>query len=151
VSDREVKYVLSGLKKQQAAVKINKQPTRICDLRNWPDVPITDKQVNEFLKEHFKSNPQLYRPTADVWGEITTRFGSRLNQQSGEERASTKERTAKAHIQEPDRANQDSANESPSVGQGGADKKPRKKVQRKKGIPSTLLSKRPPDTEPLGE
>lgn len=76
LTDREVKSVLSGLRKQQAAIKIGKQPSRVCDLRNWPDVPITDKQVDEWLKAHFKSNPQLYRPTADVWGEITHRFAT---------------------------------------------------------------------------
>jgi hypothetical protein len=74
LKDRDVKAVLDKLNRQQAAIKIGKQPTHIADLRDWPDVNIPQKQVDEFILKLYKNNPQLYRPTAEVWGEITTRF-----------------------------------------------------------------------------
>lgn len=78
ITDREITFVLSALKKRQAAIRINKQLPRICDMRTWPDIDaeVSDQQVTEFLKHLFKSNPQLYRRTAEVWGEITHRFAN---------------------------------------------------------------------------
>ena len=74
ISDREVKYVLSGLKQGQAAIKIGKQSTRVCDLRRWPDIQMSDKDLDAWFMKHYKTNPQLYRPKAEVWKEIINRF-----------------------------------------------------------------------------
>jgi hypothetical protein len=74
LTDREVSYALSQTKKQNAVIKINKQPPVSTRLRDWPDAQVDGKAVADFLQKLYTSNPQLYRPVAEVWGEIKTRF-----------------------------------------------------------------------------
>jgi hypothetical protein len=74
LSDRDVSYALAQTKKQNAVIKINKQPPVSTRLRDWPDVEVSRKDLSAFLQKLYTSNPQLYRPKADVWGEIKNRF-----------------------------------------------------------------------------
>lgn len=74
LSDRDVSYALAQTKKQNAVIKINKQPPVSTRLRDWPDTEVPRKAVSDYLQKLYTSNPQLYRPKADVWGEIKNRF-----------------------------------------------------------------------------
>jgi hypothetical protein len=74
LSDRAVEFILSQTKKQNAVIKINKKTPALTRIRDWPDAPVSTKQLNDFITKLYTSNPQLYRPKAEVWEEIKKRF-----------------------------------------------------------------------------
>jgi hypothetical protein len=74
LSDRTVEFTLSQTKKQNAVIKINKGSPVLARIRDWPDAPVTSQQLKDFITKLYTSNPQLYRPKDEVWGEIKNRF-----------------------------------------------------------------------------
>jgi hypothetical protein len=100
LTDREVSYALSQTKKQNAVIKINKRPPVSTRLRDWPDVEVNRKDLTAFLQKLYTSNPQLYRPKADVWGEIKNRFAIPTSSPG----AFTKERRPAERNTKPQRA-----------------------------------------------
>lgn len=85
LSDREVSYTLSMLKKQYAAIKINKQSPQMTRLDDVPDAnqfddgrPIDDKIITSFKQKLYTSNP-WYKSPKDILGEINNRFARPRN------------------------------------------------------------------------
>lgn len=76
ISLEQVTYVTGDTPKQEAYVRIGKQPPVKTRMKHWPDADVSNKELDEFVRELKTSNPQLYRPVGDVWGEIKTRFAS---------------------------------------------------------------------------
>ena len=74
LSDRTVEFTLSQTKKQNAVIKINKGSPVLARIRDWPDAPVSNQQLKDFITKLYTSNPQLYRPKDEVWGEIENRF-----------------------------------------------------------------------------
>ena len=74
LADRAVEFTLSQTKKQNAVIKINKQPPTLTRLKDWPDAPVSNKELKDFINKLYTSNPEHYRPLADVNGEIDNRF-----------------------------------------------------------------------------
>lgn len=76
LSDRDVSYALSQLKKQNAVIKINKQPPVSMRLTDVPDIQMPAKELAEWKEQHYKSNP-WYRSIQSVREEINNRFAIR--------------------------------------------------------------------------
>jgi hypothetical protein len=149
ITDRAVKHVLSQLKKQQAAIKIGKQPTRICDLRDWPDKKVTDAEIKDYLLKSFKINPHLYRPVKDVWGEITTRFATTTRPRPAAQPGGEPVRPQKHTSARPAQKRGNDGN--PNVEAGAVDErpaaKPPRQLPRKTGVLPKFVHESPQDAE----
>ena len=74
LEDRDVSYVLAQLKKQHAAIKINKQPpvtTRIPDI---PDIQMSRQQLKEWKLKHYQLS--FYKPVEAIKQQINERLQS---------------------------------------------------------------------------
>jgi len=76
LEDRQVSFVLSQLKKQNAVIKINKQPPVTLRLTDIPDVEISPKVLKDFKTKLYNSYP-FYRSAKSVREEINNRFAIR--------------------------------------------------------------------------
>lgn len=143
----QVTYTLGSTPKQEAVVRIGKLNPVLTSIKQWPDPTVSPKEIDEFVKQLYKDNPQMYRPRADVWGEINNRFERpRTNPQpGGEPEDRPKKRVTKSNHKEPDRGHKGADVEDAPVGQPGPNPDIPARVKRTRGIPSTLLSKRKPD------
>lgn len=147
LADREVSYALSQTKKQQAVVKINKADPVVTKIRDWPDAVVEGKELKEYILKLYKSNPDHYRPTAEVWEELKNRFATS---------STTKTSRAESHPQpggssdkvtgsysagrvEKRRADSNTGQQAPPVGQQGGDKVLPGQRQRKKDILPKLV------------
>ena len=109
IPDRQVNYELGQLKKQHAAIKINKQPPRIVRLPDVPDIEVSAEKLADFKQKLF--GHESYRSPPEVLDEINARFHEPARsvhpQQSGEsrERRKPKRRDKKVavHPVTPDR------------------------------------------------
>lgn len=72
IPDRQVSHILGQLKKQEAAIKINKQPPRITRLPDVPDIEI-DPKVFKAFKEKILQH-ECYRSPAELLDEINARL-----------------------------------------------------------------------------
>lgn len=131
----QVSYALGGTKKQEAVVRIGKQsPTKI-HLVDWPDAP--QNTIPSFLEKLYTSNPEHYRPKAEVEGERKSRFESKSTRsakapdsevQPGDANrrdATTFRRTAKSNVRNQPTSPRDT--ELPQTGatdDGGTDSPP---------------------------
>ena len=150
-----VSYALAQTKKQNAVIKINKQPPVSTRLRDWPDVEVNRKELTAFLQKLYTSNPHLYRPKADVWGEIKNRFDqapaksgrpnvARFDDQVSPRRSASD--STKSSVQDrPDNKTttlQDAPVES-RRDRGSVSTR----VRRETGVPASLIPKPPRDAE----
>lgn len=157
---QQVTYTLGSTPKQEAVVRIGKQAPVLTRIRFWPDAEVDDSEVQEYLKELFTSNPHLYRPVKDIWGEIKQRFEirpprSNAAQFSGKVSKGPTPSNDTAGIKNKRMGDESSAVEDAPVeggrNRGSVSVKPeRKKPERQKGVPSSLLPKHPRDDEPVG-
>lgn len=73
LSDREISYALSMLKKQYAVIKVSKQPPIVVRIPDLPDVEMDAVKLEEWKTKHYHSQP-WYRSTESVREEINNRF-----------------------------------------------------------------------------
>lgn len=73
LQDRDVSFVLSQLKKQHAAIKINKQPPVTARIPDIPDIEMSADELNAWKASHYNSHP-WYRSMTSVREEINNRF-----------------------------------------------------------------------------
>jgi len=76
LQDRDVSYTLSQLKKQNAAIKINKLPAQILRIGDVPDVKMSREELKKWKEEYYKISP-FHRKVTEVREEINNRFESR--------------------------------------------------------------------------
>lgn len=157
LKDRDVSFALSQLKKQNAVIKINKQPPVSIRLLDIPDIDMPVKDLAAWKEQHYKSFPH-YRSIAAVREEINHRFDQTSTSTTRPNAARPQEtvRPARPASDPATGSTQDgSDNETPIVqnapvaGQRGG-KGNRKNVQRQKGIPASLIRQRKQDDEPVG-
>jgi hypothetical protein len=139
----QVSYALGQTKKKEAVVRINKQPPQLIRLVEWPDSKTPDGVLKDFIKKLYTSNPKHYRPRAEVWEEIKTRFAARHQQPGGS--------LGTAPLRPAPRDNQEQGTDSGAgeqtlpVEPAARDIKLPGQRPGKKGIPPTLLPKSNPD------
>jgi hypothetical protein len=69
---QQVSYTLAGLKKQEAVIKIGKQPPRMTTLPDVPDIEMSDKRVNAFKAKLYQQD--WYKTKQEIFTEINARF-----------------------------------------------------------------------------
>jgi len=72
IPDRQVSYELGHLGKQHAAIKINKQPPRITQLNDVPDIEYPTKVVDDFKAKLYEQ--WWYQDPQEVLNEINARL-----------------------------------------------------------------------------
>jgi len=150
IDPKDAAYVARQLKKQYAIIKNNKKSPLSFNVKDVHTPQYDDKIRFAFKEKIYTSNP-WYISLASAKGEINNKFGQRTTRQFGGGPERAEAGTTTPYIQEPNRPDQNPVNEGTSERREGTDTGTRKKVERKKGIPATLLSERPRDDEPLGE
>jgi hypothetical protein len=158
LSDRDVSYTLSQLRKQNAVIKINKMPPLSMRLQDVPDVQMPAKELAAWKEQHYKTN-SWYRSTREVREEINHRF-DQATTKAGRPYAPRPQHPvrpegpgfdAPADSSQDRTGNQAPTSQGPPVeGERGSGRK-RIPVQRKKGVHSSFLSKHNGGDEPVGE
>lgn len=147
LSDREVSYALAQTKKQNAIIKINKASPLSTRLRDWPDVKVSQQERDDYLLNLFKTNPQFYRPKADVWGEMTNRFERRIQPQGGRPVKTSGDTPKSPQPQRPNDGHSD-VQVKPPEQKGTGRKLPTE--SKPKCVPITFVHKRKQDAEKVG-
>lgn len=161
LTDRSVEFTLSQTKKQNAVIKINKGSPVLARIRDWPDAPVSSQQLKDFTLKLYTSNPQLYRPKDEVWGEIKNRFATtRTNSKTGDSSGGPNRRNTSSTTKEPAGHDQNPIVEGLAVDDGQVDGRegsspmgaqPKGKAVRKAGHIPKVIPKRRQDSEPPRE
>lgn len=101
IPDRQVSYELGQLKKQYAAIKINKQPPRITHLPDVPDIEIPASVLDAFKEKLYRH--ESYRSPREVLDEINARFAQQEPTRTFSKRASHQRPVEPAGEQRPKR------------------------------------------------
>lgn len=159
--DREVAYVLSQTKKQQAVIKINKADPVVTRIRDWPDAKVEQKVLTDYILKLY-ANAEHYRPKAEVWAELKQRFATTPTQgkatfgaaqhapQSRSKTPRTKGHAAPGDIKNGT-SDQTPVDENAPVEERRDVRSVLSKIKRQKGVPPSLISKHPRDDEQVGE
>jgi hypothetical protein len=72
IPDRQVSYELGLLRKQHAAVKINKQPPRIVRFQDLPDIQVDPEVLDDFKSRIYRQ--EWFSTREEILDEINARF-----------------------------------------------------------------------------
>lgn len=72
IPDRQVSYELGGLRKQEAAIKINKQPPRITRIKDLPEETVPDAVLRDYKNEIYRQ--ECFYSREEILDEINARF-----------------------------------------------------------------------------
>lgn len=121
IPDRQVSYELGQLRKQYAAIKINKQAPRITRIPDLPDIQVSKTVLEDFKRKLYER--EWYSSKKEILNEINARFNTEPRsvrpQQPGDSRGNRKptrggKRVARNPAPSDDGANRETGQPAPS-------------------------------------